>query len=63
MPEVRDTTILVHIEPTFATMLKDVCKDKITLSSYVRSLIIQDLESKGLLNDNKIRRIVVGGVS
>lgn len=60
MPEVRDTTILVHIEPSFVAMIKDICKDKITLSSYVRALIIKDLEQKGIVDDRKIKHILVG---
>ena len=60
MPEVRDTTLIIHIETTFAAMLRDVCKDKITISSYVRQLIIENLKAKGALDDSTITKVIVG---
>ncbi len=60
MPEVRDTTIVIHIETTFATMLKELCKDKVSISSYIRQLIIEDLMENGKIDEKAIKKILIG---
>ena len=50
MAETRDCQIMVNIEPTFMALVRRV-QDLLSMSasSYVRRLIIRDLQDRGLL--------------
>lgn len=61
MPEIRDRQIMVSIEPTFYEAMQDLIrKDNITASGYVRTLIIRDLLSKGIITKNTLAMVMVG---
>lgn len=57
MAESRDTTILVHIESSFAAMLKETCPETMSMSSYVRRLLIEKLIALGKVDDATIKKI------
>ena len=59
MVESRDKRMVVHIEPSFYNILV-LAINGTTLSSYVRSLILQDLRARGILSDDQITKVVVG---
>lgn len=61
MSEVRDKPIMVHLEPTFFDALqRAVIKDDTTASSYIRSLIIEDLLNKGLITHRIVTLVTTG---
>jgi hypothetical protein len=61
MPETRDRQIMVNIENTFYESLQGVAATEgNSISGYVRSLIIQELRRKGLIDDNIIFFVTIG---
>lgn len=59
MVESRDKRIVVHIEPTFCDIVY-TATDGMSISSYIRSLILRDLVKRGFLSDDQITKVVVG---
>lgn len=58
MSERRDCRITANIETTFAILMERVCeKDGITQSQYVRQLLINDLNARGLLTQALLLRL------
>lgn len=59
MPEFRDCQVLANIEPTIMAEVAVVLnEDKQTASNYVRSLIIHDLQARGLLTAEKLVKMM-----
>jgi predicted DNA-binding ribbon-helix-helix protein len=64
MPETRDRQIMVNIENTFYEVLQELAnKENNSISGFVRSLIIQDLRRKGLIDDGVIFLVTIGKTS
>ena len=61
MPEPRNKQALANIEEVFYKALFSVCSvNKISISDYIRSLIIEDLAKKGEINDKTIKQALIG---
>lgn len=58
MVESRDKRIVVHIEPTFYDIVSKATP--MSLSSYIRSLILRDLVARRIITDDEITKVVVG---
>ena len=55
MAEVRDIQITVNIEPTYAAVVpKRAREQSMTMSNYIRSLIINDLFKSGHITSDTI---------
>ena len=64
MSETRDRQIMVNIEPTFYDALQGaVTKEDMSLSAYVRNLILKDLLDRGLITDRMVTMVVLGKAS
>jgi hypothetical protein len=62
MPEVKDRVIQVHIEDTFFAILTKDIYGKQSVSSYVRTLIIEDLLKRGKIDADLATKILLGKV-
>lgn len=61
MPSARVKHIKCNIEPEFAEIMESVAdKHKVSTSSYIRMLIINDLVARGLLTTETIARVTAG---
>jgi hypothetical protein len=58
MNEPRSSHVLVNVEPSLWVVLKNlVSREQTTMSSYLRALLIDDLNKKGILDDAGLKRL------
>lgn len=58
MPEPRNCATMLRLEPTFQHMLdRLVNQSGLTAAGYLRRLVIEDLQKKGLLTVNMLTRV------
>lgn len=61
LPEIRNSQIMVNIEPTLYDIVVEVAtKERTSASSYARALIIEDLLRRGLLTESILAQILTG---
>lgn len=61
MAEVRDRRIMVNVEQSIADRLEMLLgKEGIPTSTYIRSLIVQDLIKRGLMTNEDIYGLALG---
>lgn len=59
MPHPKDRRLMVAVEETIYVLATEVAiKDDRSASSYLRSLIIKDLVSRGLLTESVLENLV-----
>lgn len=59
MGESRARQVLVNLEDTFFEMLNIAAnKEGLSLSSYMRSLLIKDLKSRGMLTEGILMKVL-----
>jgi hypothetical protein len=58
VPEKRDCRITANLETTFQLLAQRVCSEEgVTISDYIRKLIIQDLDRRGKLTHELLLRL------
>jgi hypothetical protein len=61
MPEVKDRQVMTNLEPTFYEIMQKVLiKEDMSASSYLRSLVIKDLQRRGLVTEDVLASVLLG---
>lgn len=63
MPEKRNRQIVAAVERTFYSLIHQVAgKRGVSTSTYVRDLIIKDLDAQGLITEETLRKVTGAGM-
>lgn len=62
MAQNKERQVLTNIEPTFYELLVKLTVEQldVSVSSYVRNLIVKDLKDRGLLDEETMQKVLIG---